>query len=1143
MDTIQEIFFLPPMAVARLGPGETPLESYEWQQDMDAHGNNKTVIRSNVTLREVEDGSVRAYLPDPKTILFRDEGGALRPVAPFFELWAKMHDAETGEDYETPVTLDLLDGQGLSLQNVRYSVTVGNQKAERRTGDAACGFRARVEITGQDFSPKPLLAFSPHTSEQQPMVYEHSPIPLGTIRAMHPVRGQDEPVEGQPVDRSILRLRFTPPKGEVYGPPDAAFGPATLAVPAYQNDPPKSEYGRIHEIVPEQNRILNPDTPWSRWIMMSGMSDDPEPHDSYDGARVGNNQSWGVADDTSDGTIEATLNVRGERLTARARIFTGPPDFAPDARPFYSIEDDLLDRDLSLMSVTKDNYVEAKDEVVDIFRRAFETNSLVNLDDIRAQGLKDNATLQAQTKMPAFPEMPSTDAASMTEEDQMPPDKIPDLIRPQPVSVFSNSVPNERLPYTVATKFVHEQLIDEENLLDFLRRRPDFVKNLLRPPFGILSELETDPSPDQTPNPNFRDPRIVRDMMHDARMPPYMRDSNYFPLSLSRRQYHLILSFIDCLVEHAPEAPPAPKAPDPSHLKPRNLTARAAFKVPGNPDNTRLDGSVGNCFPGLEMDVRDLDRRFFPGLVFNAVRVPLDPFPEAPKHSEGFHLVFVDYFYDPMLPDNSPEAWVQKLLTDYSGAVGTKLSQGRWFLSWVEQSGKKITFKEEDGTPYDGLKIWRFIRSLECGDDKPVTIALERRNHEGVVDTEPVVLHGYRRQYRTEDGVFSDAYDPGELTQSLCNPWSHDFRDCGCHYWPSNHPDVVMAEVDHDAALPTGQSDNPLAAETYLDWLRSDKSPSGNVAALNTVEQNRPYQIDHYQVNRIWSELPIVVEGRETGETYEVDPELHDVEPYGSIKEMVDDLKTRLAPMEMTLSLQYLYAYFSLADPETVDHKRWPTLKDDLIFSRRSLVEVAIGEMTHMRWANQLLWELEGEAYKPVLTPAKTLRFGAQRVLEHHRALRPLTPEAIDDFIEIERPGGYIDRAYAQCVATLEQDKTVDRRLYALAVRIDTDGDEHFLRFKQMKEVLAQYDIEGQSPAYLRPVEPGNKTNAKAALELFEQLKKGLHEAYLLESQKQYEASQEHIDQVRETMKTLRVKGEELAAKGIGIPFWPEEKK
>ncbi|WP_319546503.1 ferritin-like domain-containing protein [Ruegeria conchae] len=574
-------------------------------------------------------------------------------------------------------------------------------------------------------------------------------------------------------------------------------------------------------------------------------------------------------------------------------------------------------------------------------------------------------------------------------------------------------------------------------------------------------------------------------------------------------------------------------------VKPRNLTARAAYKVPGNPDNTRLDGSVGNCFPGLEMDVRNLDRRFFPGLVFNAARVPLNPVPEAPKNSQGFHLVFVDYFYDPMLPDNSPEEWVQTLLEAYSGDVGAKLSQGRWFLSWVEQSGKRITFKEEDGTPYDGLMIWRFIRSLEHGDDKPVSIALERRNHEGIVDTEQVVLHGFRRQYRTEAGVFSEAYDPGELTQSLCNPWSHDFRDCGCHYWPSNHPDVVMAEVAHDDQLPSGQSKNPIEAETYLDWLRSDKSPSGNVAALNTVEQNRPYQIDHYQVNQMWSELPIVVEGREIDEVYVADPELPGVCPYETPEDMINDLKTRLAAMEMTLSLQYLYAYFSLADPETADTQKWPTLKDDLIFARRSVLEVAIGEMTHMRWANQLLWELEPEGYEPILTPSETLPAGKGKT--QPRALRPLTVEALADFIEIERPGGFIDRAYAQCVATLEQeDLFPERRLYALAVRIDTDGDEHFLRFSQMKGVLAKYDTGEGTPAYLRPIKVGTEEQAKTALELYAKVKDGLANAYTLEADGKFEESQTFIQQVRDDMKLFRVEGEALAAQGIGIPFWTE---
>ena len=52
---------------------------------------------------------------------------------------------------------------------------------------------------------------------------------------------------------------------------------------------------------------------------------------------------------------------------------------------------------------------------------------------------------------------------------------------------------------------------------------------------------------------------------------------------------------------------------------PRNLTARAAYRVSGNPAVTRPEDAVANCFPGLELDVRNLDRRFFPGLVFEFV--------------------------------------------------------------------------------------------------------------------------------------------------------------------------------------------------------------------------------------------------------------------------------------------------------------------------------------------------------------------------------------------------------------------------------------------------------------------------------------------------------------------------------------------
>src|ERR1700722_7970143 len=96
---------------------------------------------------------------------------------------------------------------------------------------------------------------------------------------------------------------------------------------------------------------------------------------------------------------------------------------------------------------------------------------------------------------------------------------------------------------------------------------------------------------------------------------------------------------------------------------PRNLTARAAVQLVGNPVSSRLESAVGNSFPGLEFDHRNLDRRFFADLIFE--------FTEA-----GVQLLGVD-LKDPDLAD---EAQLQRALT---GAIGTKLGKGSWFLQTI----------------------------------------------------------------------------------------------------------------------------------------------------------------------------------------------------------------------------------------------------------------------------------------------------------------------------------------------------------------------------------------------------------------------------------------------------------------------------
>jgi hypothetical protein len=545
MDTLLEIFFLPPMAIARLGSGSTPVSSFRWSESATPLDAPSTIIEPAVSLAVEADGTITPFMP--KSIVFKDADGSIRPVAPFFELWARLQSVADGSIRETPMTLALLSGLKVSLGDLRYEITAANRKAERRTGIASCSFVAHNVVQGNDHEEHELLAFSPHTSGQEPLVYQEQPIPLGTFQVIRPRERQiSVGIDHSSVDCSITRVRFTPPKGLVYGPPAAATGPAPEVQPGVY-EAAATQFGRIHEVVPPERRILNGNTEWSRYIMMNGQYEDPPPQDGYDGAAVGNFQSWACVDDTSDALIQATLAVDGRLYRAVARVLTGPPDFAPDRRPVYSLADDIADRELPPIEVSEGTFTETKFEILDLFHRAFETASLFNLDAIRARALQENRVRLAQHSGPPGKDVPKAGDDSMTSEDEPFVDKLPILapLKPSPSSRFTKGVPNNQLPYTTVVSFVHGPLTDEAVLLDLLQRRGSFVERMVRPAYARVGQLPDVPSRD--PNPNFRDPRVFRDQLHDMRMPPYMRDANLQPLSISRRQYQALKDFIALL--------------------------------------------------------------------------------------------------------------------------------------------------------------------------------------------------------------------------------------------------------------------------------------------------------------------------------------------------------------------------------------------------------------------------------------------------------------------------------------------------------------------------------------------------------------------------------------------------------------------
>src|SRR5262249_44863214 len=132
-------------------------------------------------------------------------------------------------------------------------------------------------------------------------------------------------------------------------------------------------------------------------------------------------------------------------------------------------------------------------------------------------------------------------------------------------------------------------------------------------------------------------------------------------------------------------------------------------------------------------------------------------------------------------------------------------------------------------------------------------------------------------------------------------------------------------------------------------WMRADRSRAGSAAALSTMNGNRPFQMDHFQINRTWQDLNIVIDNTEIGSVY-LPPKPAMAKPYDSPEELYDVLAMLLAPLEMTLALEYLYARFSLVTQPNPD---WPRVEQHAEFARHFLLLTAVSEMQHLRWANE----------------------------------------------------------------------------------------------------------------------------------------------------------------------------------------------
>lgn len=487
---IQAIFINPPIAVARLGGSNTPMDSFRWVDSPDPH--LQTVISPDWSLDVDLDGVVTPRMPESLT--FRD-GVLIRPVAPFFELWGLLGEPGSNPDTwkSTQLTPSVLKDNG--ADTFILTVDARNKKAARRTQDPRLEFGTfpPLVVSSENHRPVPIIATSP-PGIPRPMIPLGSPgIPLGFVQILQTRIQPQTPEWSSRISVDQFRFRIIPAKGEIYGPIGAdkqlinGF-PAVKAENAFLN--------------PETSWVGAPETPWL------------EPNDTFDGADMGQNRSIGVIDDTFSANLSVRVDVPGRAsLIARATVFVSPPDFAPDRRPFLSLADELNDRMRAVPSNLDSGMVEQW--VQDLFERIYETASLFNLDFYRS----DRASILTKSEQLPKPirgdHLPDPKRA-MGGFDKL---RDPNVPLEQP----STDIP---LPLFQRAVQRHGELAEIEDLRDFVLNPPGNIRieDLVRTPFTFQPNESGDTSTMQ--------------------MPPFMRNSNAFPLTLAQWQYDLLLKWV-----------------------------------------------------------------------------------------------------------------------------------------------------------------------------------------------------------------------------------------------------------------------------------------------------------------------------------------------------------------------------------------------------------------------------------------------------------------------------------------------------------------------------------------------------------------------------------------------------------------------
>ena len=238
-------------------------------------------------------------------------------------------------------------------------------------------------------------------------------------------------------------------------------------------------------------------------------------------------------------------------------------------------------------------------------------------------------------------------------------------------------------------------------------------------------------------------------------------------------------------------------------------------------------------------------------------------------------------------------------------------------------------------------------------------------------------LTARRARYLDDNGTLSAAFLPGVLSQSLCSPWTHDFRDCGCFSGLPTIPTLLSR-----CCRPTRRRTNPGTPPWH-----------GNAASAPLIR--RPRRCPQPRTRRTncattdqqpLAGAALLVGRREITAPFVQNPVVG--VPFASRAELMENLNYA-AGVELAVAQEYLAAAYSLKPDNDPSLGASADLRDDVRATRAELLRIAIGEMRHIRAVNDVI---RGFSDPGTFEPA--LRVASQLPHQNPGPFQPVNPRA-----------------------------------------------------------------------------------------------------------------------------------------------------